>query len=422
MNTSFKRSFAGKARKAAGHSRRDLLRMGAAGGAFALASGARAAVRPLDSEANDTLVLIFLRGGMDGLSMLVPTVEDALYNERPTLGVRAANTLDLDGFFGLNETGSRLLPWYQSGNLAFVHAVGSPNPTRSHFEAQRRIEQAAITGGVLQSGWLARHLRDTAPAVPTSSGRAIAIDRTLPTVMQGGPSAIPIASLAEFELGGPIATRDARAARIEAMMNLAPAPDGPAGITNLATVAALGSLDFETRPIDSGVDYPSSKFGQSLYEAATLIKSGVPVEAIEVDSGGWDHHGLAAPLTGRFASRLNDLSSGLDAFMADLRNDADRVTVLVMSEFGRRVDENGSAGFDHGRGGVAMVLGGRHVNGGVVHRDWPGLSPADLDDGALQVTTDIRDIISEVLVKRMNTSDLSAALPGYTPNFLGLVD
>ncbi len=422
MNNPSKRSIQGTNHWPGAHSRRDVLRMGAAGGAFAMASGARAMARPQTGGGRDTLVLVFLRGGADALSMVVPTQEAALYAARPTLGVSAQNTTSLDGFFGLNEVGARLLPWYLSGNLAFVHAVGSPNPTRSHFEAMRRLEQGAMTGGVLQEGWLARHLRDTAPPTPTSSARAIAIDRTLPTVMQGGPAALPILTLAEFGLGGPPATRLARAGRLETMMNAAPLPDGPAGLTNLSTIEQLAPLDFGGRPLPPGVDYPPTKFGQSLYEAATLIKSGAPVEAIEVDSGGWDHHGFLGPLDGRFALRLRELSWGLDGLMSDLGGDADRVTIVVMSEFGRRVDENGSGGFDHGRGGVAMVLGGSHVNGGVVHSNWPGLEPADLDGKALAVTTDIRDVISEVLVKRMNTANLAVALPNYTPSFLGLVN
>lgn len=403
-------------------SRRDVLRAGAAGGAIALSSGVRAVAAPAGSSSRDTLVLIFLRGGADALSIVVPYADADLYAFRPTLGVQQQDTVDLDGFFGLNAVASPLEPLFQSGNLAFVQAVGSVNPTRSHFEQMRRIEQGAFSGGTLREGWLARHLRTTPAADPTANGRALAIDRVLPTSMQGSPDAIPIKTLPTFGLAGPVGTRLARKARMEAMLDAAPAPDGPLGRTTLGLVDALDPLDFVSRPVASGVQYPDTEFGRALYETATLIKGGIPLEAIEVDMGDWDHHGLAGPVSGRLAERLDDLSRSLAAFMEDLSAaERDRVTVLAFSEFGRRVDENGSGGFDHGRGGMALVLGGSHVNGGQVHGTWPGLSLADQDDKAMAVTTDIRDVIGEILVRRMDSTSLSTVFPGYLPQFLGLV-
>lgn len=406
-----------------GLSRRDALKAGAAFGALSLSSGARAfAARPVPGTQRDVVVVVFLRGGADGLSIVVPTGDDRLYAERPTLGIREADTLPLNRLFGLSRIAAPLYPLFQSGELALMHAVGSLNPTRSHFEAMRRIEQAAIVGGTLPEGWLARHLQTTLPANPGANGRAIAIDRTLPASLQGSVDAIPITSLKDFELGGPMPTRSMRAARLAAMLEAAPAPDGPIGGTTLELLNTLDSIDFETRPVASGVNYPEGEFGRALYETATLIREDVGIEAIEVDSHKWDHHGDARPLTGRLATRLTDLSQGLAAFMEDLGPAKDRVTVMVMSEFGRRIDQNGSLGFDHGRGGIAMVLGGAHVKGNAkVHGTWPGLGVRQQDDKALAVTTDIRDIIGEILVKRMGTTDLATVLPGYTPNFHGLV-
>lgn len=404
-----------------GPSRRDVLRMGAAGGAIALSGGARVFASPAGPGGRDVLVFVFLRGGADGLSIVVPYQDADLYAFRPTLGVQQADVVDLDGFFGFNRVAQPLVDLYRAGNLAIVHAVGSLNPTRSHFEAMRRIEQGAIFGGTLPDGWLARHLRVTAPADPLATGRAVAVDRVLPTSMQGSPDAIPISRLSEFTLGGPASTRLARRARLESMLAAAPAPDGPLGSTTLGLIEAFDPLDFAGRPVGPGIAYPDSSFGRALYEAATVIKSGISIEAIEIDMGDWDHHGLVGPLNGRLATRLDDLARGLRAFMDDLGTDRDRVTLVCHSEFGRRVDENGSAGFDHGRGGIAMVLGGAHVHGGQVYGTWPGLSMAQQDDKALSVTTDIRHVIGEVLVRRLQTADLGAVLPGYTPGFLGLV-
>ncbi len=400
--------------------RRDALRAGVLGGAVALASGARAFARPRGS-ARDTLVLVFLRGGADGLSVVVP-YQDAHYHAlRPNLGIGAADVTDLDGYFGLCRTASAMRPLYDAGRLAFVQAVGSLNPSRSHFEAMRRIEQAAVFGGSLEDGWMARHLNLTSPASSAATARGVAIDTTLPDAMKGSPTTMAVQALHQLRLGGPAATVPGRSDVLRTMLAQTPPPDGPRGETSLRFLEALDGVDFVGRPVPPGVTYPSGKFGSALFEAATLIQADVGVEAIEVDYGGWDHHGFSGPLDGNLGGKVRTLSEGLAALMADLGAAADRTTVLVMSEFGRRVDENGSSGFDHGRGGLAMVLGGAHVRGGQIFGSWPGLAPHQLDDDALAVTTDLRHVIGEILERRMGTADLGAVLPGYSPNYLGIV-
>lgn len=401
--------------------RRDLLRAGAGCTAALMSSGARAfASGSLDSPAaRDTLVLVFLRGGMDGLSLFVPVGDADYYIQRPTLGVPAQRTINLDGFFGLNDAAAPLYPHFAAGELAVVHGCGIAHPTRSHFEAMRRMEEAHVGGGTFGSGWLARHLQAT-PPVQAGGGRAIAIDRTLPTAMQGGFASIPIPRLAEFGFSGPLATQVARANRLDAMYSRASQPDRGGGLTALDLASTVDAIDF-TRAPSGGAVYPSSSFGEGLYETATLIKAGTSVEAVEVDYGGWDDHSHEGPVGGFFAGRIHDLANGLSAFLTDLGPDAERTTVVVMSEFGRRVDENGAGGCDHGRGGAVMVLGGSHVNGGVVHRLWPGLQSQNLDDGALPVSIDIRHVMAEILTERMGTADLAAALPGFSPTPLGLV-
>ncbi|MEM1449944.1 MAG: DUF1501 domain-containing protein [Planctomycetota bacterium] len=399
--------------------RRDVLRFGACAGAVTLASGARAVARATGPGPRDTLVVVFLRGGLDGLSLVVPYADGDYYAQRPATAVPQADTIDLDGFFGLNRAAAPLHPLFSSGRLAFVHTCGFPHPTRSHFEAMRRIEEAEASGGPVGSGWLARHLDATSPV--GSSGRAIAVDRTLPTSLQGGPATLPIPRMDEFRYGGPVATRAARVARLDAMYRAASEPDRGGGLTAQALLATFASIDFAGRVPAGGAVYPPGTFGAGLYEAATLIKSGVGMEAIEVDLGGWDDHSHTGPVSGDFAVRSAELADGLAAFLADLEGDADRTTVLVHSEFGRRVDENGSGGSDHGRAGVAMVLGGTQVLGGVVHRQWTGLATPQLDDGALPVHIDLRDVIGEILVDRLHTPDVASVLRGHVPTPLGLV-
>lgn len=402
-------------------SRRDFLKLGAGAGALALTSGTRVFGQPLQQRP-DAVLVIFLRGGADGLGIVSPFGDDELFNQRPALALSGSDVINLDGFYGLNASAGPLYRLFAEGELAFVHACGSLNPTRSHFEAMRRIEQAAIFGGNLPQGYLARHLDDAPPFVP-GGGRAVAIDRTLPTVMQGADATLPIPKLADFTLGGPLATRSSRMDRLRAMLEASPEPERSAGLTTLSLVSALSSIDFETRPTDGGAIYPATKFGQGLYEAATLLKSGVGIEAVEVDFGGWDHHQNLGPTgDGRLARMLRELSMGLLSFRADMGSFMKSTTVLVLSEFGRRVDMNGSLGTDHGRGGVAMVMGGPQVNGGQVYGTWPGLTLADQDDRALAVTTDIRDVISEILVKRLQTPNIANVLPNYTPQFLGILN
>lgn len=401
-------------------SRRAALKAGALTGAFALSGGATALAAPRRSG-RDVLVLVFLRGGADTLSLVVPYQDPDYHAVRPTLGIGASDVDDLDGTFGLCRTASALLPHYQAGELAIVQAVGSVHPTRSHFEAMWRIEQAAVSGGAVGDGWLARHLNATPAASSSATARALAVDKTLPDALRGSPETMAAQSLADLRLGGPQGTKAGRGALLRAMLRDTPAPDGPRGETSLELLEALDSVDFETRPVNGGAQYPAHPFGRALYETATLVQADVGVEAIEVDFGGWDHHTFAGPLSGDLADHARTLAEGLSAFRADLGTTMDRVTVMVMSEFGRRVDENGGGGFDHGRGGLAMVMGGAQVNGGQLYGSWPGLAPHQLDDEAIAVTTDIRDVIAEVLVKRMGTASLGAALPGHSPSFLGLV-
>lgn len=369
---------------------------------------------------HDTLVLVFLRGGMDSLSLIVPHGDDAYYRARPKTGVPFAKVHDLDGYFGLSHVGSPLLPLYRSGHLALAPAVGHAVETRSHFQSMRHVEEAHTGSGSVGSGWVARHLNVT-PQSGAGPGRAIALKSTLPFSLQGGPATIPIPSLADFGFGGPEASRALRMACLQRMYRAAPEPDRSSGMAALGLVHELAAIDFVDRTPDGGAEYPEGKLGRALFEAASLIKGRSGVEVIEADSGDWDDHKATGPLDGAFAARMNGLAQALNAFMTDLGAEADRVTTLVMSEFGRTLLENGSGGTAHGRGGLAMVLGGSHVLGGQLHGEWPGLTDELLDDGAIRVTMDMRDVMAEVLEKRLHTADLDSVLMGHTPSIPGLL-
>ncbi len=371
-------------------------------------------------EPHDTLVLVFLRGGMDSLSLLVPHGDDAYYRARPKTGVPSSQVHDLDGYFGLSQVGEPLIPLYESGRLALAPAVGHAVDTRSHFQSMRHVEEAYKGAGSVGSGWVARHLNVT-PQSGAGPGRAIALDSTLPFSLQGGPATIPVPSLADFGFGGLEASRARRMACLQRMYGAAPEPDRSSGRAALGLVHELAAIDFVHRTPNGGAQYPEGKLGRGLFEAASLIKNHSGVEVIEVDSGDWDDHRATGPLDGAFAARMNGVAKALSAFSTDLGEDADRVTTLVISEFGRTLLENGSGGTAHGRGGVAMILGGAHVMGGQLHGDWPGLTDEQLDDGAIRVTVDVRDVMAEILKKRLHTADLDSVLLGHTPSMPGLL-
>ena len=413
-------------------SRRQLLR-GATLGAGALLApdwlprivAAPGGAKALDSG-RDVLVYVFLRGGLDGLSFVPPYGDGDYYAARPVLGVpppgASGGALDLDGFFGLLPAAAPLYPAYAAGRLAFVHAVGTNDHTRSHFDAFKKVE-LGIAGqpiGALPNGWLARHL-DLVPPLADGPLRAAALRDVMPLTLVGAPRTLPIPDPAAFDFPGDPATAAARKAAIVSMYSGAPAPVGPAAIDTLDTIALLDGISFHAPP-QHGAVYPDSPFGAKLRACATIIRAGVPVEALMLDYLGFDHHSEEGPLDGDLALLSDDVARAITAFDTDLGALMDQVTLVAHAEFGRRVGENASLGTDHGFGGVLLALGG-HVVGGQVLADWPTLAPAALNDGDLAVTTDLRDVLGEILVKRLAASpaDLAAIFPGHPVTFPGLV-
>lgn len=372
-----------------------------------------------------TLIGIFLRGAMDGLSVVVPYGDSALYTARPNLAVGAPGSpdgaVDLDGYFGLNPNAAPLMSAFQSGALGFIHACGSPDPTRSHFDAMRTMETGTPDnpGAPIASGWLARHLQSVAP---TGDGalRGIALDPLLPRVLAQAPSALPIPEPGNFAFPGAVATAMDRRTAIEHSYAGTLPPLAPAAASSLEAIDLLGAIDFAGYVPDNGAVYPTSTFGQALRSTAALIKANVGLEVAHYNYGGWDHHTAQGPIMGTLASMLADLSSSLEAFHLDLQGRESEYLLYAKSEFGRRVAENGSAGTDHGSGGAMMVMGHR-VQGNHVHGVWPTLATNQLDNGDLRVETDYRDVLAEILMTGLGGSDLPHVFAGHGVTPVGVV-
>jgi uncharacterized protein (DUF1501 family) len=387
-----------------------------------LPRGARAA-RSIVGSGNPVLVYLFLRGGIDGLSLCVPHGDPDLYAARPKLAIpppgAIGGALDLDGFFGLNPAAAPLLPAFAAGDLAFVQAFGSPETTRSHFLAFQKVE-FGIPGQPLATaseGWLARHLATIPPATPTPL-RCAVMHEVVPLSLAGAPNTLPVADPVTIAFPGDAGTAASRDAALRALYAGVGAPLGPAAFDTLDTIAMLEAQSFA--PVEHGAIYPDTALGARLRGAAALIKADVGVEAIMLEEDGYDHHAAQGPQDGELAQMLDDLSRSLAAFRQDLAAHWQRVTLLAHSEFGRRVAENASLGTDHGRGGVAIAMGGR-VAGGRVLGSWPGLAPAQLVNGDLAVRVDYRDVVSEVLAECLGATNLAVVFPGHVPQFPGLI-
>ncbi|RMG97966.1 MAG: DUF1501 domain-containing protein [Chloroflexi bacterium] len=372
----------------------------------------------------DTLVCIFLRGGADGLNMVVPHGDDNYYARRPNIGIprpddrkATLRTVDLDGFFGLHPALDPLTEIYLAGDLALIHATGSPDETRSHFEAMDLMERGATTNGDY-TGWLARHLA-TLDTGNNSALRAVGVGSMLPASLTGALSATALQSIAEYHLRG----RDERVGEMQTILHALynQNEDMLTAVANqtFAAIDVLSKLDAEHYQ-PAGRAYPEREFGRAMKMVAQLIKADVGMEVACVDLGGWDTHVAQGSTEGAMARLMAELAAGLRAFYEDIQTHVANVTVVVMSEFGRRLQENGGLGTDHGHGNMMMVLGGG-INGSRVYAKWPGLHEEQLDGpGDLAVTTDYRDVLGEIIRKRLNNPQVADVFPGYTVNEVGL--
>lgn len=364
---------------------------------------------------NHILICIFQRGGVDGLNMVVPHGEAAYYAARPEIGIAAprlgsaATAIDLDGFFGLHPSLGDLKPLYDARQLAAVHACGSPDPTRSHFDAQANIERGLVPTGEAR-GWLGRHLAATA-TTNDSPFRAVGFGALLQASLRGS-SAVAVRDLIQFTLQA----RPTELPRILVAHNEIYRGAGllaGAGQQTLAAVELLHKLNpGQYQPTD-GARYPQTPYGRALQQIAQLIKADVGLEVACADIGDWDTHVNQGGVQGELAANLAEFGQGIHALYTDLAAYHSRLTIVTMSEFGRRLAENGGGGTDHGHGNALFVLGGA-VRGGRVVAEWPGLQPEQLDGpGDLQITTDIRDVLGEIAQKQLGNPDLDGLFPGY---------
>ncbi len=367
------------------------------------------------------LIAIFQRGAVDGLNMVVPFGDAGYYKARPSIALaqpgRADAASDLDGFFGFHPRMAPLLPLWSAGHLAIVHASGSPDATRSHFDAQDYMESATPGIKSTRDGWLNRCLQaieDTPNPL-----RAVALTRQMPRALQGPAPALAMSRAQSFDVRG------GRGASESFEQAYAEAADQVLNGTATEAFDAMRTLSRARSASRSAASnlYPRSPFGQALGEIAALAKADVGLQIAFAESSGWDHHVNQGAATGQLATRLDDFARGIAALVQDLGDRMADTVILTMSEFGRAVAENGNRGTDHGHGNAMLVIGGA-VKGGKVYGRWPGLAREQLYEGRdLAVTTDFRDVFGEIVVRHMGGAPEMArqVFPGYRLDESGFV-
>jgi uncharacterized protein (DUF1501 family) len=365
-----------------------------------------------------TLIAIFQRGAVDGLNMVVPHGERNYYDLRPTIAIpqpdsdNAEAAIDLDGFFGLHPSLSSFKQLWDSKRLAIIHAAGSPDNTRSHFDAQDYMESATPGVKSTRDGWLNRYLQSKSDP-DRSLFRAVSMTQTMPRVLQGSAPALAISNLADFNIRAGQSSASLQGG-FEAIYDQT--VNDVLGGTGRETFEAVNYLK-KVNPAQfkpaNGAQYPRTPFGNSLLQIAQLIKAGVGLEIAFTDIGGWDTHVNEGNARGQLGNLLQQFSAGIAALYVDLGQKMDDVVVLTMSEFGRTVRENGNRGTDHGHANAMFVLG-NSVRGGKVYGEWPGLKSDQLYEGRdLALTTDFRNVFGEVATKHLGNSNLQTVFPGF---------
>ena len=415
-------------------SRRSFLKLTStslAGWAVAPSIGAlpRMAFAPEGVEpGGDVLVCVFQRGGMDGINAVIPAFEAEYFRQRPQLAIpefESGNDLtaiDLDGRFALHPALRPLKDIWDESGLAIVHAVGSPDPTHSHFDAMDYMERGTPGEKTISTGWIGRHLK-TAPWQNDSPFRAVGMGGIMQASLRGPVSVTTLQSIADFHLQG----NTHELAQIQQTLASLYSTGGPLddpGQTTFSATELLSGINVGKYTPQNGAAYPETQFGEALKQVAQIAKAEIGLEIACVDIGGWDTHATQGGLEGgSMPNLLAEFSSGLAALYHDLGDLRKRVTIVSMSEFGRRVSENGSQGTDHGHGGVMFALGdAANVNGGVVHGDWPGLDTEYLyGPGDLDITSDFRDVLGELVRKRLgNAENVAEIFPDFDVDEIGV--
>jgi uncharacterized protein (DUF1501 family) len=377
-------------------------------------------------------VVLFQRGAADGLNIVVPFAEPNYYRLRPSIAVPQPNrgnngdsAIDLDGYFGLHPSLAPLATLFHKDQLAIVHAAGSPDPTRSHFDAQDFMESGTPGVKATDDGWLDRALQ-TIPEESASPFRAVAMGQYLPRMLRGSAGAIALPDLKQFKvMPQSAAMANVAEGGFEAMyaQSVDHALHGT-GTETFEAIDLLRKVDASKFPAENGAQYPTSRLGQSIQQIGQLIKAQIGVEVLFVDCGGWDNHVNEGGAQGQLSNLLKDLGQGLAAFHQDLGDRMADIVVVTMSEFGRTAKENGNRGTDHGHANCMLVMGG-DVKGGHVYGKWPGLEEHQLNEGRdLALTTDFRSVVGEILTRHSGVKDLAPVFPGFDNNprkFPGLI-
>jgi uncharacterized protein (DUF1501 family) len=368
------------------------------------------------------LVVIFQRGAADGLNMVVPYGEDDYYRLRPSIAVARPTApegaLDLDGFFGLHPRLAPLVPLWTNRSLAIVHACGSHDVTRSHFDAQDYMETGTPGVKSTRDGWLNRYLQASGEQSPV---RGLALSRQMPRVLQGRASALAFPDSRAFALTG---SADAQRAFERGYDTASDAKLQSGARDAFAAIRTIQAAAGGSYTPASGALYPSSPLGRALQDVARLVKADIGVEIVFAESTGWDHHVNEGGAAGQLAQRLDDLGRSVAALAADLGDRMADTVIATMSEFGRTAAENGTRGTDHGHGNVMMLAGGG-VRGGIVHGRWPGLrDDARFESRDLAVTTDFRDVLTEVVRHHLgiDANGVGRIFPGHVATRVGLFD
>src|SRR5215831_7623606 len=359
------------------------------------------------------LVVLFQRGAADGLNIVVPHAEQAYYSMRPSIAIPRQNVIDLDGFFGLHPSMSAFKPLWEQKHLAMVHAAGSPDNTRSHFDAQDFMESGTPGVKSTEDGWLNRAVAAVKEPQP-SPFRAVAMGGSLPRTLAGSVPAVAMSDIRAFGVGGRGPGAAVASNTFEAMYDQSvDAVLHGTGNETFEAVKMLKSADPEKYSPADGANYPRGRFGDSLRQVAQLIKANLGVEVAFADIGGWDHHTNEGSTQGQLANVAREFSQSVAALWTDLGDLAADTVLVTMSEFGRTVRENGTRGTDHGHANVMFVLGGP-VRGGTVYGRWPGLDERHLYEGRdLEVTTDFRTVLAESLDRHLQVKELASVFPQF---------
>ena len=385
-----------------------------------LERAAFASYRPLPSSTvlyRPVLVCLFQRGAVDGLNMVVPHGDPIYYRERPRIAVPEKDVVDLDGYFGLHPQLAALKPLWDNKSLAVLHAIGSPDSSRSHFDAQDYMESGTPGLKATPDGWLNRYCQHDREHEDTPF-RAVAFGPQLPRILAGSAPSLAIDDLQAFGLRAPQQSGRDRLTRAfeELYAGSATGLLSSSSQEAFEAVQLLKQVNPEQYQPGNGADYPRGRFGRAMMQIAQLIKANAGLQVAFTDVTGWDTHVNQGSSEGQLAARLAEFGHALAAFAQDLGEKMRDVVVLTMSEFGRTVRENGNSGTDHGHATAMLVLGGP-VNGGKVLGKWPGLDPAQRFEGRdVAVTTDFRDLFGEILARHLGATDLSAIFPGVTPD------